>query len=287
MQAMPRGSVCSLLPHMMEKTFHLAQLAGARLNAIDDLPKDEMRNSGVWKSTITGGLCHAEHKNRPPFDFFPFAGHLMGCNALPATSDTTRGFRRRVVVLQFTNVIADGDQNRNLAAELLAETSALVSYCLQQLSRAIERNSLTIPQSSEALVDAWLKASAPIETFFEDCLRPLSADERANPKLWTGALAVYERYVEWAKETGHTGIYSLTSFGEWLKPKLGIQAAEWGKAPYKRDDGRFYPVAFSDSATSESAEREAARPNVVTAEQEAEIHSMLEEHAKLQSSYVN
>ena len=112
--AMPAGAVCSVMPHQMEETFHLAQLDGRLLNAIDDLPKDEMRNAGKWKSTITGGIVEAEHKYGDPFTFHPRAGHLMGCNQLPATSDTSRGFRRRVIVLQFTSIIEETEKNRRL-----------------------------------------------------------------------------------------------------------------------------------------------------------------------------
>lgn len=279
--AMPKGSVCSILPQTMENTFHLAQLAGRLLNAIDDLPKDELRNSGKWKSTITGGQITAEHKHKTPFTFHARAGHVMGCNTLPATSDTTRGFRRRVVVLQFTSIIEDSENNRNLTDELGAETPALVSYCLEQLSKAIERNSLTVPGSSELLVDAWLRTSAPIETFHDDCIRVLNEAERKNPKLWTQAHALYVKYVEWAKETGHTGIYSETTFGEWIKGKLGIQATEWAKAPFKREDGRFYPVALTDAE-----QRAAAMPPVSTPEEDAEIEHVLSEASKA-SSYVN
>jgi P4 family phage/plasmid primase-like protien len=257
MAAMPAGSVCSVMPHQMEETFHLAQLDGRLLNAIDDLPKDEMRNAGKWKSTITGGMVEAEHKYGDPFTFHAKAGHLMGCNVLPATSDTTRGFRRRVIVLQFTSIIEESEKNRQLQREIIEELPALVSYCMAALSNAIQRNTLTAPSSSEGLVENWLQTSAPIETFYEDYIRPLPDKERENPKLWTKAHAIYKRYADWAKETGHTGVYSETSFGEWLKGKLGVSHAEWTKAPFKRLDGGYYPIRFADEA--QRAEEEARR----------------------------
>ncbi len=257
MAAMPAGAVCSVMPHQMEETFHLAQLEGRLLNAIDDLPKDEMRNAGKWKSTITGGIVTAEHKYGTPFTFHPRAGHLMGCNVLPATSDTSRGFRRRVIVLQFTSVIEDTEMNLRLVLEIIEELPALVSYCMAALSNAIARNALTIPSSSDGIVESWLQTSAPVETFFEDFIQPLQDNERADLKVWTKAHAVYKRYAEWAKETGHTGVFSETSFGEWLKGKLGISHAEWTKVPFKRSDGGYYPVRFADEV--QRAEREARR----------------------------
>jgi len=278
MAAMPTGAVSSIMPQMMENSFHLAQLAGKLLNAIDDLPKDELRNSGRWKSTITGGTVEAEHKHKPPFRFNPIAGHLLGCNALPPTSDTTRGFRRRVAVLQFTSVIEDSEINRNLKNDLIDEMPVLVPYCLEQLSKAIVRNALTIPASSDALVDNWLKMSAPVEEFYDEHLRPLDDAERLNPKLWTQARTIYEAYTRWATATGHKG-YSETTFGEWLKAKLGIPLEECGRAPYKRADGRYYPLTFTDSARAEAAHREAARPATTTPEEEAELQRVIDDAA--------
>jgi phage/plasmid-associated DNA primase len=202
----------------------------------------------------------------------------LGCNALPPTSDTTRGFRRRVAVLQFTSVIEDSEINRNLKNDLIDEMPVLVPYCLEQLSKAIVRNALTIPASSDALVDNWLKMSAPVEEFYDEHLRPLDDAERLNPKLWTQARTIYEAYTRWATATGHKG-YSETTFGEWLKAKLGIPLEECGRAPYKRADGRYYPLTFTDSARAEAAHREAARPATTTPEEEAELQRVIDDAA--------
>jgi putative DNA primase/helicase len=194
----------------------------------------------------------------------------MACNQLPATSDTSHGFRRRVIVLQFTSVIEESEKNRRLKLEIIEELPALVSYCIAALSNAIVRNTLTIPASSDGIVEAWLQTSTPIETFYDDCIAVLGETQRSDEALWTKAREVYRRYTAWAGETGHKGIYSETTFGEWLKGKLGISHSDWAKAPYKRAEGGYYPIRFADEA--ERAAREARR--------RADHDAMVEEFGK-------
>ena len=121
-----------------------------------------------------------------------------------------------------------------------------MSYCMAALSNAVVRNALTIPSSSDDIVEAWLHTSAPVEVFFDEYVAILDEGSRCDEKLWIKARDVYVRYAAWAKETGHTGVYSETTFGEWLKGKLGISHAEWGRS---RSSGRTAATTRCGSST--------------------------------------
>jgi P4 family phage/plasmid primase-like protien len=254
---MPTGSVSAVLPHMMDDAFAVANLDGALINIADDLPKRELLDAGRLKTIISGKQIEAGPKNVQNYKFRPNAGQLWACNGLPRTHDTTGGLRRRAVILKFTSPITEGEVNRNLVAEILAEEmAAIISFAVEALGVAIRQNKLTIPAASDARVDEWLGDSQPLTRFVREELVVLDGGGRDAQKSWTAAMPVYERYQEWCDARGHKP-QSETTFGKDLKDNLGIKAEEWSKAPYKRSDASYYPVQFVDAA--ERAAREARR----------------------------
>lgn len=254
---MPPGSVGSTSPSSFEDKFHRAQLDGRLLNAVDDLPKDEMKNAGPWKSIITGGPIEAAHKNKPPFTFCCVAGQLWACNEPPPVADTGHAFRRRTIVLRFTSKLDESEKRRDMAEHVLAERASIVHHALSMLSQAIARNGLTIPPHSQAHLDEWIRNSDAKEVFFEEELVVLKPEQRGQLDLWMPAILIYQHYVRWCEAKGHKPC-SDTKLGTWLRDRLGIKAAEAQRVPFKRTAGKFYPVYFASVAKDVAQGEEAA-----------------------------
>jgi P4 family phage/plasmid primase-like protien len=255
---MPPRSVGSTSPSMFENQFHRAQLEGRLLNVVDDLPKDEMRNAGPWKTIITGGPVEAAHKNKPPFTFCCIAGQLWACNEPPPVTDAGHAFRRRTTVLRFTSKLDESEKRRDMAEHVLEEKDIIIHSALRMLSNAISRNALTIPSHSQEYLDEWVRGSDAKEVFFEDELVLLTPEQRGSPELWMSATLIYQRFVRWCAEKGHKPC-SDTKFGTWLRDKLGVKPADARQAPFKRATGKFYPVYFARTATELAESEEAAK----------------------------
>ncbi|MHB8391980.1 MAG: DUF5906 domain-containing protein [Acidobacteriaceae bacterium] len=89
--------------------FGLVGLIGASLALVDEVPMrlDEQR----LKSLLSGGLTMIDRKYRDPLSFRPSAKWIILGNVLPAISDQTHGFWRRMKIVPFNTRISDTQPN--------------------------------------------------------------------------------------------------------------------------------------------------------------------------------
>ena len=242
---MPRGSVSSVLPHMMDDPFALANLEGALLNIADDLPRKELLDLGRLKSVVTGGWVEAGKKYEQNHPFRVVAGELFACNGLPRVPEPV-GMRRRSAILKFTSQVPEDDKNRWLDDDIVTEERAkLVSFALAALSVAIKQNRITVPKASAARVTEWLGEADSFEEFYDDevsAIPPERRDDKAMQALWPRAVAsVYASYKAWCIDRGRTP-FGEGVFGKKMRSALNISLEQWKAPPYRRNDGYHYPI---------------------------------------------
>jgi len=198
---MPDGSVVSVPPGLMKNEFNRIALKNALLNAVDDLPHAEPLASGFTKSIASGQAIQARHLYKESETIRPRCGSWFGCNTLPPCSDTSDGWRRRPVILQFPNRIPDEERDRNLCETILEERAIIVPWLIKGAARAISRNVLSIPPGNARLVDLWVSAYDNLGAYIRERLveiRTLAVDE----KTWLKSEAIYPDYQEWSKAAG-------------------------------------------------------------------------------------
>jgi putative DNA primase/helicase len=77
------------------------------------------------KAITSGELITAEHKNKPPFDFSPFATCWFGTNHMPHTRDFSDALFRRALILTFNRVFAEHERDPKLKEKLIAELEGI------------------------------------------------------------------------------------------------------------------------------------------------------------------
>jgi P4 family phage/plasmid primase-like protien len=226
----PAGSFASVPPQQWGDRFRTASLRNIVANFVDEIPENEIVAHDVFKSVITGEAVQAEKKYGDPFNFRPRAGHIFSANTLPASSDHSDGFWRRIMIVPFTrNMEAAAEHRREIAEYVVAGGhGAIVAWALEGARRVQEQGGYTIPGSSCRLTSQWRSETDSVRLFLQtECTQ--------NPGAMTSSQTLYRAYNAWAARNGFRPV-SITRFGR--------QAAAAGSRSQHGQHGNFYRVTL-------------------------------------------
>lgn len=197
---LPASGVASVAPAEMAKEQRRAQLAGARLNAADELGVEAIR-SDTFKAIISGDRISAKTVYMPPFEFFPEAFHAFATNVLPPfVNGMDRGVRRRLVILPFERTIPVEERVPDLGTRIArAETDALLAMAVTGAQRVLQRGGFTEVPSGKARMAEWIVMSDVVAAFFEDETAVVLTGRRENRVTSKQA---YKAFSQWTKGEG-------------------------------------------------------------------------------------
>jgi P4 family phage/plasmid primase-like protien len=229
----PKTAVRSVGPQLWGNPFSLAELAGARLNVVNELPDADVVEGEIFKAVISGDAVQAQRKHKDPFDLISRAAQAFACNALPGTRDQSGGFWRRWAVLTFPRTFAESEQDRTLSERLRAELPAITAHVLRAVVRLVARGRYQLPESSDEALEEWREDSDQVRQWLREC-----CDE--NTAAETPLADLYPIYAGWSRAHGHRALASN---------KLAQRLRAMGLF-YKSKLGRYYRVSLKAVATS-------------------------------------
>jgi phage/plasmid-associated DNA primase len=101
--------------------------------------------------------------------FVPECAHWFASNYLPVSRDTTRGFIRRWLILDFNRVVQDDEVVENLAEMLVAEErEAIAAWALEGLRRVLDNRGYTLPDCHEKRVAQMRRINNSVQAYIED-----------------------------------------------------------------------------------------------------------------------
>lgn len=203
----------------LENRFQRAHLDGKIVNVMTELSEGAELPDAEVKAIISGEPITAEHKLKPPFEFYPICKLWLLTNHLPSVRDLSDGLFRRFSIITFPNRF-DNKSTRDtaLSGKLAAEASGILSYCLRALAELFERGSLTEPKSSREAVDGWRRDSDQVAAFVEE-------EMVLEPGASITSKEVYSIYQEWAKESGIRKLLGRKNFTLRLS-NMGVEMAK-------------------------------------------------------------
>jgi len=177
--------------------FALAELYGKMANVYPDLPAVALKDTGLFKSLVTGEMISGEYKFRGRFDFVPYAKLLFSCNKMPQTPDDTDAFFRRWLIEAFpVQFLPDNPKtDPNLKEKLTTpeELSGILNWALQGLEGLLQQGKFSTGETVEQTRNRYTLLSNPVQAFAE---RRLVV---ANGKVETKD-AVYNAYIQFCGE---------------------------------------------------------------------------------------
>ena len=207
-----------LAPQAMKERFSRAQLFGAAVNVVSEMPESDLLESDTIKAMISGDAITVENKGEKPFRMIPRAAHFFAANTLPASRDRSHGLWRRLIPIEFHHIFTREDRDPEMLDKLRAEYDLLVPWALDLARQYIERGGYR----HQKMIDQW-RGSWRVET---DSLAAFidAQCEMVNLDQGTSARDLWEAFRSWAEDVGQSGAakMSLAVFGRSLHSQPSI-----------------------------------------------------------------
>ena len=186
----------SVSPQDMGREYYKAQLQGARINLVSEMPEAAILASESVKAFIAGDPVMGRDPSGKPFLFTPSAGHIVAANRLPAVRDFSTGFWRRWVVCEFNRVFTAEEADRDIAQKVIkSELGAIAGWCVDGALNLIQRGHYHRPKSSNDAVNQWRVDVDSVARFLQEMTVPT---KDSNGK-GTGARELYNRYSNYTR----------------------------------------------------------------------------------------
>lgn len=178
--------------------FALSGMIGASLIYCDEAPKRGVDEQAM-KSLIAGESVLVDRKHRDPLTIRVTGKWLILANHVPALTDQSHGFWRRMEIVPFKVTIPNTEKIPLLAEKIInTELPGVLNWALEGLMRLLARGqfSLSVPPEMETA-----KLKGQLET---DSVAAWMDDEsivfEGDPK--THKYLVYSAYSTWCRENG-------------------------------------------------------------------------------------
>lgn len=268
------------------KDYNVANIDGKILNYCTELNKKELVGSRT-KGIISGEPTMARMIYKEPFMATQIPLIIANANELPATSDHTKGYFRRLLLIPFDVEITGARQNVNLHTELRQELPGIFNWILEGHDRVAKRGyKVSEPEAVRNKVIEYEQTSNSILMFLREggfsSIKIYAAQEIKDVR----ASEFYLRYREYCAQTGSLA-FAEVKFAAKLREKgfEKIRTRDYQKYRYydmpQREE---YEVLLSKCSIQMSREEfyrlcDFLDPNapVMVSEKEPELESEVED----------
>lgn len=222
---------CSVPIRKFGERFSLHQTLSKFANICDETDIGEGGiNEEMLKAAAGGSPIDVEKKYADPFSARSPAKLIVCANSFPHISDKTNGVWRRasVLCLEFVCPPEKQDNDLGLMATWADELPGITNWALGGLASLIGsgkeggktgKYQFVVPASSKDFLSGARRDASPARRFIEDSLI-------YRPGMRASAAEVYQAYVDWCKDHGHTNRMNDSNFGKEVHNVLGIASKQ-------------------------------------------------------------
>jgi len=175
-----------------EARFVTSRLFMKRANICYDLPKQSLKDTGLWKQLVAGDWVDAEEKFRAPYAYKPFCKMFFSANELPSTRDITDAFFRRWFIFKFDNKFSKEagniDVRKTEKITTQQELSGFLNELLLLLDGILETGEFASSASVDEIKHEYLISSDPVSAFCEKYVTEERGSQIKKEDLWTAFL---------------------------------------------------------------------------------------------------
>lgn len=124
-----------------------------------------LNKTSLLKKLTGQDLIGFEKKNKTPFDAKNYAKILIASNSLPVSTDTSEGFYRRWMIINFNNIFKEGHDVLQIIPE--GEYNALAKKVTEVLPKLLKAGEFNKQGSIEERQQKYILASNPLSHFLE------------------------------------------------------------------------------------------------------------------------
>jgi len=194
----PPEFVSAISPFKWHQDYHVATLAGKRLNVVGELPENEPMPAAAFKSVIGGDLVTGRHPTHRPITFSNEAAHIFMSNHLITTKDQSEAFFARWKIVEFPNsrLRLGLPLDKDLAQRIIdSELPGIAYWALEGAARLLSNGKLSASTAHDRLMAKWRRCTNTLEEFIhEECELILDCTYRRSE--------FYRDYADWCSENG-------------------------------------------------------------------------------------
>ncbi len=217
---MPDGCHSAVAPTDWGDKFMPAQMADKLVNFAGEISEKRDIAGDVFKQVVEGNEIEAQNKNQPIFRFRPRAAQWFAANFTPKTKDTSEGFNRRWLFLEFPRRIPDEKKVIDIDQIVLAaEREQIVAWALGALARLQANKDYTTPSSHLAMIDEMANMNNSVRYFLSQSprLRVGKREHEGLSKTRTMGDPLYDEYFSFCTMAGGVSRVPRTKFHALMK----------------------------------------------------------------------
>jgi len=159
-----RDNICSTeLDVLLDSRFESFKLYKKLACTMGETNWGVISKTSLLKKLTGQDLIGFEYKHKKPFDDYNYAKILIGSNSLPPSEDTSEGFYRRWLILDFPNIFKEG---RDILKDIPDnEYNNLAKKVTRILPQLIKNSEFTNQGSIEERAKRYILASNPLSFF--------------------------------------------------------------------------------------------------------------------------
>lgn len=140
------------------------------LNIAGELSDKRKIDGQRFKDIIDGSSISGQYKFQDAFRFQVTCTHWFASNHFPRTEDTSDGFTRRWLIMDFRRPVPEADRKVNLGDEIVAaEQEAIAAWALEGMPRLLENREYTLPASHREIVSEMANLNNVVRAFVAGC----------------------------------------------------------------------------------------------------------------------
>jgi len=176
------------LHQLLNEQFAMGELHNKMVNISGDISNKTLNETGLFKQITGSDPITGNRKYKTRLTFTNHAKLINSCNELPKTRDSTHGFFRRWVLIEFKNRFVKAKEfefmlddekkfskiaNPDIIQEIMdeEEMSGMLNWALDGLKRLIMNNGFSYNQTAKEVKLKWLRLSNSFHAFFMDKLK--------------------------------------------------------------------------------------------------------------------
>jgi putative DNA primase/helicase len=170
----------------------------------------------VFKQLVSGEPVEARFPYGQPFTLTDYAKLIFNCNELPAEVEHSHAYFRRFLILPFLETIPETEQDKQLAAKIIAtELSGVFNWVIAGLNRLLHQRQFTHSEAVTEQVEDYRLQSDSVRSFLDD------NDYAASTTHTIARKVLYAEYKVHCQEEGNRPVNSR-NFAKRLE-SYGIQ----------------------------------------------------------------
>lgn len=231
----------SSLDAITSNRFESARLYKKLLCTMGETNFKTLSKTEYLKKLTGGDLIAMEFKHKSPFDTFNYAKIAIATNSMPESTDTTDGFMRRMLRVDFPNKFSEKmDVLKQIPDQ---EYANLCKKSVRILREVLATREFTNEGTIEERRTRYVEASNPLVTFIkENCVVCING--------YIPFFIFKEAFYSWQRENGHR-VWNDNELGAKLK-RQGLETKQ--KKYSKRGDGEernwrtIFGLVFKDES---------------------------------------